>query len=58
MFLRVLLISATFVCIGCAAVVESIEKRETEETTTEYTASPYIEAIIPPYIEILQGRDG
>ena len=50
MFLRVLLfIAATFVYFGCAAVVESslIEKRQTEENGT-----------VPPYIEILRGRDG
>ena len=48
MFLRILLlIAATSVCIGCAAVLESssIEKRQNDDTD-------------PPYIEILQGRDG
>ena len=53
MFLRVLLlISATSVCFGCAAVLESasIEKRETDDNAVEGTA--------PPYIEILRGRDG
>ena len=50
MFLRVfLLIAATSVCIGCAAVLESplIEKRQTDDNGTA-----------PPYIEILRGRDG
>ena len=51
MLLRVLLlIAVTFVCFGCAAVLESasIEKRETED----------VEGTAPPYIEILRGRDG
>ena len=44
-----LLIAATSVCFGCAAVVESpsIEKHH---NTVEGTA--------PPYIKILRGRDG
>ena len=51
MFLRVLLlVAATSVCFGCAAVLESasIEKRETDD----------VEGTVAPYIEILQGRDG
>ena len=51
MFLRVvLLIAATSVCFGCAAVVESplIEKLQTDD----------VEETDSPCIEILQGRDG
>ena len=53
MFLRVIvLISATSICIGCAAVLESasIERRQTDDNGTEDND--------PPYIEILRGRDG
>ena len=48
--LILLFIAATSVHFGCATVVESIEKRQTEDNTEEETA--------PPYIEILRGRDG
>ena len=52
MFLRVLLITTTFVyiAIGCAAVLESslIERCRTDD----------VEGTAPPYIEILRGRDG
>ena len=51
MFLQVLLlIAATSVCFGCAAIVEShsLEKRQNDN----------VEGTVAPYIEILQGRDG
>ena len=50
-----LLIAATSVYIGCAAVVE---KRQTDDNTAEETAPPYIEGTVAPYIEFLRGRDG
>ena len=52
MFLRaLLLIAATSVCLGCAAVLESssIEKRQSDDAE---------EGTVAPYIEILRGRDG
>ena len=47
-----LLITATSIYLGCAAVLEasSIEKCQTDDNDVDEAA--------PPYIEILRGRDG